>query len=69
MQGQARDVDSAEWKRTQLDQTHFILAIEDPVVRDAAAATRAIEEKDAVIQESQRKTAQPVAHQFELIPQ
>jgi lysophospholipase L1-like esterase len=69
MESQARDVDGIELKRTRLDEAHFILAIEDPVAPDAAAATKAIEEKDVILQEAQRKTAQPVAHQFELAPQ
>jgi lysophospholipase L1-like esterase len=69
MEGQARDVDSLESNRTALDRAHFILAIEDPKAPDAAAATKAIEEKDAALQEEQRKDAQPVAHHFELIPE
>jgi lysophospholipase L1-like esterase len=67
MEGQARDVDGIELKRTRLDEAHFILAIEDPVAPDAAAATKAIDEKDAILQEAQRKTAQPLAHHFELV--
>ncbi len=69
MESQARDVDGIELKRTRLDEAHFILAIEDPVAADAAAATKAIEEKDAMLQDEQRKAAQPVAHHFELAPE
>ncbi len=69
MEGQARDVDGIENERTRLDDAHFILAIEDPVPADAAAATKVIAEKDAALQEKQRKTAQPVAHRFELVPE
>jgi lysophospholipase L1-like esterase len=69
MEGQAHDVDGIELKRTRLDEARFILAIEDPVAPDAAAAAKAIEEKDAALQDEQRKTAQPVAHRFELIPE
>ena len=69
MEGQARDVDTLESNRTALDKAHFIIAIEDPKAPDAAAATKAIEEKDAALQEEQRKDAQPVAHHFELVPQ
>lgn len=69
MEGQARDVDGIENERTRLDDAHFILAIEDPVPADAAAATKVIAQKDAALQEKQRKTAQPVAHRFELVPE
>ena len=69
MLSQARDVDGDELKRTQLDQANFILAIEDPRAPDAAGATKAIEEKDAIIEEDQRKSAQPVPHSFELDPE
>lgn len=69
MESQARDVDGTELKRTRLDDAHFILAIEDPVAPDAAVATKAIEEKDAALEQAQRKAVQPVAHQFELAPQ
>ncbi|MGA7341378.1 MAG: SGNH/GDSL hydrolase family protein [Terracidiphilus sp.] len=69
MQSQARDVDGDELKRTRLDEAHFLLAIEDPKIADAAAATKAIEEKDAALLEEQRKTAQPLAHRFELLPE
>jgi hypothetical protein len=69
MEGQARDIDGTELERTRLDDAHFILAIEDPVAPDAAAATRAIAEKDALLQGAQRKAAQPTAHRFELAPE
>jgi lysophospholipase L1-like esterase len=69
MESQARDVDSLESNRTALDRAHFLLAIEDPTAPDAAAATKAFEEKDAIFQEKQRIDAQPVAHHFELIPE
>jgi hypothetical protein len=69
MESQARDVDGLESNRTALDKAHFIIAIEDPKAPDAAAATKAIEEKDALLQEEQRKQAQPVAHHFELVPE
>jgi lysophospholipase L1-like esterase len=69
MESQARDVDGLESNRTALDKAHFILAIEDPKAPDAAAATKAIAEKDAALQEEQRKNAQPVAHHFELVPE
>jgi len=68
MLSQARDVDGDELKRTQLDQANFILAIEDPTATDAAAATRAIAEKDSLIVGEQRKSAQPLPHTFELVP-
>jgi len=69
MEGQARDIDGIELKRTHLDEARFLLAIEDPVAPDAAAAVKAIEEKDAALQQEQHKDAQPAAHRFELIPE
>jgi lysophospholipase L1-like esterase len=69
MESQARGIDSLESNRTALDRAHFLLAIEDPKAPDAAAATKAFEEKDATFQEKQREGAQPVAHHFELIPE
>lgn len=69
MLSQAKDVDGDELKRMQLDQANFILGIEDPRAPDAAGAAKAIEEKDAVIEEEQRKSAQPLPHTFELDPE
>jgi lysophospholipase L1-like esterase len=69
MLSQAREVDGDELKRAQLDQANFILGIEDPKVPDAAGAAKAIDEKNAIIVEEQRKAAQPQAHLFELIPE
>lgn len=69
MLSQARDVDGTELERTRLDQANFILAIEDPKAPDAAGATKAIEEKDSVLAEQQRKAALPVPHTFALIPE
>jgi hypothetical protein len=69
MLSQAQQVDDMEKKRTRLDEAHFILAIEQPTIADAALATKAIEEKDAALAEEQRKAAQPVVHTFELDPQ
>jgi hypothetical protein len=69
MLSQAREVDGDELKRTQLDQANFILAIEDPKAPDAAGATKAIEEKDVVIEDEQRKSAQPLPHTVELDPE
>jgi lysophospholipase L1-like esterase len=69
MESQARSVDATELKRTRLDETHFILAIEDPKVANAAGATSAIEEKDAALAAEQRLAAQPKLHRFELSPE
>jgi lysophospholipase L1-like esterase len=69
MQSQARSVDSIELKRARLDETHFILAVEDPKVSNAPDATRAIEEKDAALAAEQRLAAQPKPHRFELSPE
>jgi lysophospholipase L1-like esterase len=69
MQSQAKQVDGLEQERTRLDEANFILAIEQPAIADAAAATKAIAEKDAALAEEQRKAAQPVMHTFELDPE
>ncbi|HVU47122.1 MAG TPA: hypothetical protein VHD85_13410, partial [Terracidiphilus sp.] len=69
MLSQARDVDGDELKRTELDQANFTLAIEDPKAPDSAGATKAVNEKDALLIEQQRKSAQPLPHVFELIPE
>jgi len=69
MQGQARDVDGDEAKRTRLDEAHFILAVEPPQSGDESAATAAIEARDQVLATEERKTAQPVPHAFELDPE
>ncbi|MGP8187378.1 MAG: SGNH/GDSL hydrolase family protein [Terracidiphilus sp.] len=68
MEDQARQVDGIEQKRARLDEANFILAVEEPAIADAAAATKAIAEKDAALQEEQRKAAQPAKHAFELDP-
>ena len=69
MQNQARQVDGIEQKLARLDEANFILAVEQPAIADAAAATKAIAEKDAALVEEQRKAAQPVMHTFELNPE
>jgi lysophospholipase L1-like esterase len=69
MQNQARQVDGIEQKLARLDEANFILAVEQPAIADAAAATKAIAEKDAALVEEQRKAAQPVMHTFELKPE
>ena len=57
-------MDGIEKKRAELDEANFILAIESP-----AAPTKAIAEKDAGLQDEQRKAAQPKAHAFALEPE
>jgi lysophospholipase L1-like esterase len=69
MQDQAEDLDGIEKKRTQLDEAHFILAIEKPTFADAEAAKKAMETKDAALVAEQRKSAQPMKHTFELDPE
>ena len=69
MLSQAQQVDDLKKKRTRLDEAHFILAIEQPTIADAVAATKAIEEKDAALAEEQRKAVQPEIHTFELVPE
>lgn len=69
MQNQAREVDGIEQKRAGLDEANFILAIEQPAIADAPAASKAIAEKDAALVEEQRKAAQPIMHTFELDPE
>jgi lysophospholipase L1-like esterase len=69
MQNQAKQVDGLEQKRAQLDQAHFILAVEKPTFADAGAATTAIGTKDAALAAEERETAQPTLHTFELAPE
>jgi lysophospholipase L1-like esterase len=69
MQSQAKGVDGIELKRMRLDETNFIMSIEDPKVEGALDATRAIEVKDAAFLAEERKQAQPKPHQFELSPE
>jgi lysophospholipase L1-like esterase len=69
MLSQAQQVDDLEKKRAQLDEAHFVLAIEQPNIADAAAATKAIGEKDSALAEEQRKAVQPATHTFELVPE
>jgi lysophospholipase L1-like esterase len=69
MLSQARDVDGDELERTELDRANFILAIEDPKAPDAAGATKAIDEKNSILVEEQRKSAHPLPHVFELVPE
>jgi len=70
MESQAKGVDGIEAKRTQIDEAHFILAVETAEKGDAdAAVTKAIEARDAVLQQEQRKAVQPKPHRFELSPE
>jgi lysophospholipase L1-like esterase len=68
MQEQAKDVDGIELKRMRLDETNFIVSIEDPKVSDDSAMSRVLASKDSVLIADQRKAAQPKAHRFELTP-
>lgn len=69
MENQAKEVDGIELERTELDQAHFLLTIDDPKVPSDPAATKAIQAKDAALWEQQRKSSQPHPHAFELLPQ
>jgi lysophospholipase L1-like esterase len=69
MENQAKSVDDIELKRTRLDEAHFILAIENPIVSNETDATRSIEAKDAALAAEARDRAQPKPHRFELSPQ
>jgi len=69
MQDQAKGVDGIELKRMGLDETSFVMSIEDPKVAGSADAARAIEVKDAALLADERKEAQPKPHRFELSPQ
>lgn len=68
MEDQAKGVDAIELKRTRLDETHFIVAIEDPKVANEEDARHVLESKDAALIAEQRKLAQPKPHRFELSP-
>lgn len=69
MVSQAKGVDGIEEKRTRLDETRFLLSIEDPKAADAAEAIHEIEAKDSALVEEQRKLAQPNPHHYELVPE
>jgi lysophospholipase L1-like esterase len=69
IQSQAKDVDGIELKRMRLDETNFIMSIEDPKVSGTADTSRAIGAKDAALLAEERKQAQPKPHHFELLPQ
>ncbi|HKF49512.1 MAG TPA: SGNH/GDSL hydrolase family protein [Terracidiphilus sp.] len=69
MESQAKEVDGIEMKRTRLDQSNFITAIEDPKVQDEGSITAILNAKDAALADQQRNAAQPKPHQFELLPQ
>ena len=69
MESQAKGVDGIEQKRTRLDEARFILSIEDPKIANAADYTNAMEAKDTMLREEQRKIAQPKPHRFELSPE
>jgi len=69
MQDQARGIDGIELTRTRLDESRFILGVEEPAVAHGAEAIKAIEEKDAALDTEQRKAAQPKAHHFVLSPE
>jgi hypothetical protein len=70
MESQAKGVDGLEVKRTRLDEAHFILAVETAAKGDGdAVVTKAIEARDAELQEEQRKAVQPKPHRFELSPE
>jgi lysophospholipase L1-like esterase len=69
MEGQARDIDWTEVRRTWLNGAHFEVEQEPPQVSDGASVDKPLEEKDAVMLADQRKSAQPKSHTFELDPQ
>ena len=68
MQDQAKGVDGIELKRMGLDETNFVMSIEDPKVSGTADAARAIEAKNAALLADERKEAQPKPHRFDLSP-
>jgi lysophospholipase L1-like esterase len=69
MESQAKGVDGIEVKRTTLDESYFILAVEDPAAIDIEGWTKVMEAKDAALAAEQRKVAQPKPHRFELSPE
>jgi lysophospholipase L1-like esterase len=69
MENQAKGIDGIELKRTRLDETHFILDLEDPKVALSTDAAAAMDAKDAALAAEQRKAAQPKPHRFELSPE
>jgi len=69
MENQARDLDWDETRRTWLDDTRFLIEQENPMVPDAASIEKPLQEKDAIMLDDLRKSAQPKSHAFELDPQ
>jgi hypothetical protein len=69
MQEQAKGVDGIELKRTRLDETRFLLDIEDPKVDPDGEGAKTLAAKDAALVLEQRKQAQPKPHRFELTPE
>ncbi len=69
MENQAKSVDGLELERMRLDETRFIVAIEDPKVNGAADAVAVLNAKDAALAAEQRTQAVPKPHHFELAPE
>ena len=69
MQSQSRDVDGIELKRMRLDETNFIMSIEDRKSPAPECARRAFALKDATLAADERNGVQPVPRRFELLPQ
>jgi len=69
MEEQAKGVDGIELKRTRLDETRFLLDIEDPKVDPDGEGTKNLAAKDAALALEQRKQAQPKPHRFQLSPE
>ena len=66
MQNQAKDVDGLERERSGLDEAVF-LTINDPKSAVDPATIKSIDARNASKLEEQRKTCQPLPHQFELV--
>jgi hypothetical protein len=69
MEEQAKGVDGIELKRTRLDETRFLLDIEDPKVDPDGEGAKNLAAKDAALALEQRKQAQPKPHRFQLSPE
>ncbi len=67
MQSQSGEIDSLERERTQLEDAHFILCVEDSGA-SCAAAGPALQTKNSSLFEQQREAAQPRPHTFTLTP-
>jgi hypothetical protein len=66
MVDQARDIDSTEYRRVQLDQARFILSADVKEDADSATAEEKLRRAQDQLATDIRKKLQPNSHRFEL---